>query len=520
MTISLDAYTLLVVGAFTGFVLSFLMQLFSNYFKTYEGFNHLSLSFFLLALALLLQAAGRHWPIHLSLITSAAGLGISCMYWGIHRFRQIRIQYLPLMMCFVAVLAVSPLTFQHMDHGSAYRALMTGAATMAAVALCAWAVYRPGPYRVLRYQRLALSGFVYLELCFVGRLIGIVEVFETAPLHPANLLQAMVVFSIPVIFIVLSTSFMWGCLEINAFEIREQAKRLEENQTFLNVMLDTIPIPVFYKGTDGVYLSVNKSFCKATAMKEDEIIGKTAVDVFHHGETSKSRETDNIVIDTKNPLKYTAKLLYGDGLRHEVLVNKNLYINPDMKPIGIVGTLTDITEGKIHEAKISYMALHDLLTTLPNRNLFFELLEKALASAKRSGSVVALLYLDLDGFKQINDNNGHDAGDYVLQVIARRLQDSVRKSDSVGRLGGDEFGIVVNDMKSKEDIADFAQKIIKALSAPIHHEEQEYTVGVSIGIACAPTDCTGLNQLVKCADTAMYHSKQRGKNTFTFCNQL
>ncbi|OGS99495.1 MAG: hypothetical protein A3F73_04750 [Gallionellales bacterium RIFCSPLOWO2_12_FULL_59_22] len=181
-----------------------------------------------------------------------------------------------------------------------------------------------------------------------------------------------------------------------------------------------------------------------------------------------------------------------------------------------IGIVRDITERKLVEQQLAYFAHHDFLTKLPNRILFSNSLGQSILLAARNQYKVATLFLDLDGFKQINDTLGHDAGDRLLQEVARRLQEIIRASDTVARIGGDEFTFALNNIGSNENAAQMAGKIIAALSAPFDLKGQQSHVGGSIGISIYPDDAEDIEKLIKHADEAMYLAKQSGKNTYRF----
>lgn len=181
-----------------------------------------------------------------------------------------------------------------------------------------------------------------------------------------------------------------------------------------------------------------------------------------------------------------------------------------------VGIARDITERKRTEQKIAHLAHYDYLTDLPNRALFLDNLEHSISLAKRNNYKVAILFLDLDGFKKINDTMGHDVGDLLLQAVSKRLKDAIRASDTVARVGGDEFTFVLNDTASNESASLVANKIIAALSEPFELKGQRCHVGGSIGISIFPDDSKSLKKLIIQADEAMYLAKQSGKNTYKF----
>jgi diguanylate cyclase (GGDEF)-like protein len=182
----------------------------------------------------------------------------------------------------------------------------------------------------------------------------------------------------------------------------------------------------------------------------------------------------------------------------------------------LIATGVDETLQYLECEKLSYLALHDSLTGLPNRSLFIDHLESALAQYERNDNAFCLLYLDLDKFKPINDNFGHEAGDFVLKAIADILKINLRAVDTVARLGGDEFGIILTNIQTRDDAAIVAQKCINEISRPLQYSTHQLQLGVSIGIAFYPDHKCELAQLINYADTAMYEVKQSGRNAYSF----
>ena len=179
----------------------------------------------------------------------------------------------------------------------------------------------------------------------------------------------------------------------------------------------------------------------------------------------------------------------------------------------------DITENKLAEQHIEYLALHDALTGLPTRRLFQDRLQQAMASARRRKTQTALLYVDLDRFKLVNDARGHDAGDAVLRVAAERLTGSLRASDTVARLGGDEFAAILPDVEDREHAAGVAAKIIRNLIRVVVTAHGEFFIGASVGISFFPEDGGEEEELIRAADKAMYVAKGRGGNTYCFSTE-
>jgi diguanylate cyclase (GGDEF)-like protein len=190
--------------------------------------------------------------------------------------------------------------------------------------------------------------------------------------------------------------------------------------------------------------------------------------------------------------------------------------NSEGKIVGIVGIGQDITERKRAEEKLAYMATHDALTGLPNRWLFNDRLTLELARAYRNRQKVAVMLLDLDHFKDVNDTLGHTVGDKLLQVVGERLTSIVRKSDTVARMGGDEFMLLslFPGIRREEDAVKIAQRILQAFRKPFIFDDHEIRITTSIGIAIYPYDGKDADTLIKNADIAMYQAKARGRDNY------
>jgi diguanylate cyclase (GGDEF)-like protein len=193
----------------------------------------------------------------------------------------------------------------------------------------------------------------------------------------------------------------------------------------------------------------------------------------------------------------------------------------------LAGTVQDVTERREAEDRIRFLAYYDNLTGLPNRVLFNEALQQALARAKREETLLAAMFLDLDHFKRINDTLGHSAGDHLLRIVGGRLREVVRETDSVARgliggggsvarLGGDEFILFLTDLRRAEDAARIAGRMLEALQAPVKLDAGEVYVSASIGIVLFPQDGSNMEELLKNADAALYHAKDAGRNNYQF----
>ncbi len=212
------------------------------------------------------------------------------------------------------------------------------------------------------------------------------------------------------------------------------------------------------------------------------------------------------------PEKYEFVALDKHG--RKVYVEVSVTYVPYKEGIATQGIVRDITEKKAYEKKLRYMATHDILTGLPNRSYFMEFLRAAIESSKRYGHMVCIMMLDLDGFKEVNDKFGHDVGDRALVRAAERLRRSVRRSDILSRMGGDEFLVLVPILKRVEDAETIGRKIVNSFREPLEVDEAPYNITVSVGASIFPQDGTDAIELIKKADMAMYKVKGSGKDGF------
>ncbi len=214
------------------------------------------------------------------------------------------------------------------------------------------------------------------------------------------------------------------------------------------------------------------------------------------------------------PYSLEHRLLLADGRVKYVRAQGETVYDEAGRPLRSIGTAQDISEQKLTQERIAHMAHFDTLTNLPNRALFYDRLRHAISEARRDKGGLTLFYMDLDGFKEVNDTMGHHAGDLLLKGVAQRLSECVRESDTVSRLGGDEFTVILSGMHHQEEVLAVAQKIVHAIAVPFDLEGSRANIGISIGVARYTEEADNEDDLVRRADEAMYAAKSAGKNTY------
>lgn len=265
-----------------------------------------------------------------------------------------------------------------------------------------------------------------------------------------------------------------------------------------------------------IILSVNQAFTRLTGYTQEEAVGRNA------NLLSSSRHSPEFFNNLYKELNLSGKWK-GDvwsKRKDDTVFLEKLSISAIKNDAGeittYVGVFDDITVQWDKEQLVHHMAFHDSLTGLPNRLLLVERLGQLITMAEREKRQIALLFLDLDGFKLVNDILGHDMGDHVLKTIATRLEGQLRGSDTVARLGGDEFVILLDNPDSRESISIIASRLIAVVNEPILNLGKDARVGTSIGIALFQNEGQTPDQLLKLADDAMYKAKKSGKNIFVF----
>ncbi len=309
----------------------------------------------------------------------------------------------------------------------------------------------------------------------------------------------------------LSKGYIWSLEDIT------EQRRVQENQRLAATVFETISEGVMITDANNDIIMVNPAFTHLTGYSFDEVVGKKPVVLIsgHHNASfyktmwKSLHETGKWQGEIRNRRKNGE--FYVEWLSIVAVREANHNI------VQYVAVFSDITKRKEAEELIWHQAHHDALTGLPNRTLFADRLLQAVHIAKKSQKKqLAVMFIDLDRFKWVNDTMGHEAGDLLLKEVALRLNACVRDTDTVARLGGDEFTVIMTQINHILDTQTIAKRILKSLSTPFMLKEQEVSIASSIGIASFPKDGLDAETLLKKADTAMYQAKNQGRNRFIF----
>ncbi len=291
---------------------------------------------------------------------------------------------------------------------------------------------------------------------------------------------------------------------------------LRESERSKQLIMDSVPALIAYVDRDQRYRFVNRQYAAYHHRPALEILGRHIREVL--GEARYHAIEEHLKAALKGE-----KVSYERAVSHE---EKERYLQVEYVPhrgedgsiVGIFAFMHDITETKRAEEFMRHQASHDLLTGLPNRALFLDHLTLELAQSHRTRRILAVLFLDLDRFKEVNDTLGHNAGDQLLREVAGRLKACLRESDTVARIGGDEFNILLTDIERVESVAVTVRKIISVFRKPFFIKGRNLSVTASIGVSLYPDDGSNAEVLIRNADTAMYHAKERGRNNYRFYN--
>ncbi len=301
-------------------------------------------------------------------------------------------------------------------------------------------------------------------------------------------------------------------------------QKLSESEYLHRFIVDHSPDIVFMLDTDGCFTFLNDTVYQTLGYNKNELLGHHYTEIV----SGQSKEQAKFVFterrsDDRKSNNVELKLKCRGESEYRYFDTTSMAISlsqaEDGSFKGTYGVARDVTEKKRAQELINFQAYHDLLTKLPNRRLMEDRLGIAITQAKRDKQNVAVMFLDLDRFKWVNDTMGHTMGDRLLQSVGQRLENTLRSGDTLARFGGDEFALILPQIKRREDAAIIAEKILGELKDPFKIDEHELYVSGSIGIAVYPEAGSSMEALIQSADTAMYSVKDRGKNGYEFFDE-
>jgi len=310
-------------------------------------------------------------------------------------------------------------------------------------------------------------------------------------------------------------------------ERRRAETAIQQERTFIQTIIDGVRDPARIVSPDFGVLMMNQTALALLPSKQTSMEELTCYQAYRQSDTPCSGEDHECVLKevlkTGKPCSVKHKDILEDNKERIFEVEASPLWNPDGTLHGVLEVIRNITEDlsteaqlREHQKRLYHAVHHDTLTNLPNRMLLQDRLSRMMMKAKRNKTYVAILFLDLDRFKKINETLGHDIGDHLLLEVSKRLKNCVRKSDTVARIGGDEFGVILDDLRDVKFVAVVARKFLQALSKPIIIQEYELYATSSIGISLYPDDGEDEDVLFRCADTALYRAKDAGKNNYQY----
>ena len=297
--------------------------------------------------------------------------------------------------------------------------------------------------------------------------------------------------------------------------VQEEWKRSTE---FLQSLINAIPDPVYVKDQFHQKIVINQAYCDLVGYPLEILVSRSDQELFPAHEADMFRLQDEMAFHGLQKEEDKEELTDAHGRKHFLATKRSLHQDAAGN-LFLVGVIRDITAHQLLIDSLRLEAEHDALTGLPNRKLFYVRLGEAIESANSNNKCVALFFLDLNDFKGINDNLGHRIGDLVLKMVSERLKGCLRSSDTVSRLGGDEFTVILPEIPGKAGAAKVAEKILHTINQPAYLEGHQISVTTSIGISLYPIDTEERELMIQKADDAMYRAKNLGKNRYEFFSQ-
>jgi diguanylate cyclase (GGDEF)-like protein/PAS domain S-box-containing protein len=382
---------------------------------------------------------------------------------------------------------------------------------------------------------------------FLWSHIGAFIIWQIRPINKS------IIFFILTSFILVGstyTAFLWGwwipavpailALFTSAiaitFQIAQVEEELKRSKEFLHQIINTIADPVFVKNEKRQLIICNEAYCRFIGYPTKLLLSHSDYEFFPQYQADVFQKQDELVLQTQQAKENEEELTDASGKTYYIATKRSLHKDACGNRF-LVGVIRDITERKLVEKELKrtadelmitnnelklkednlrYLAYHDPLTGLPNRKYFAEKLNESLYWAKSNNILLGLLFIDLDGFKKVNDTLGHEMGDLLLVTVSQRLSNCLRGSDTVARLGGDEFTVILRTIPNIKVASIIAEKILFSLSQPIVLDDSVASISASIGISIYPINSYDTESLVRQADTAMYRAKHLGKNRYEF----
>jgi len=301
--------------------------------------------------------------------------------------------------------------------------------------------------------------------------------------------------------------------------IESEHNSLRSSEEKFRKLTSMSPVGIFQIDNNGELSYVNQRWREINQIRDEDITLKSWFSSLHPEDHKPLNHLWQRLVTEYEDLAKEVRIVSKSGQVSWIYIQATALHAKDGSLIGFLGSVSDISDLKKAQLQMENLAFYDPLTGLANRRLFKNRLEKAVKSVQRSNTSIALLFLDLDQFKRVNDALGHDAGDTLLKEIARRIDRNVRENDTVSRIGGDEFTILLTDIHTSNDVRIVADKILQSLARPINLNGQDIISTVSIGITLTPEDSLDANTLMKNADLAMYRAKELGRNNFQFFSE-
>jgi len=299
-------------------------------------------------------------------------------------------------------------------------------------------------------------------------------------------------------------------------ELKKAEEQIKHQNNFLTTVIDSLPHPFSVIDADNYRVQMANAAAHEGSLPEDATCYELS-----HGRTQPCSSEDHPC-----PMEYVKRSgrsvtvehvhMDAEGNKRDFEVHCHPIVDDSGKIVQIIEYSVDISERKFFEEHLERMAFFDTLTGIPNRTLFFDRLAHSISLAKRNRQMLALLFIDLDRFKSVNDNFGHDTGDLLLKEVAARLKNCLRQSDTVARMGGDEFTVILAPVSEPRDAGIFAHKILQIISEPFPLGSKKFLVSASIGISLYPEDGDAAGTLLQKADMAMYRAKERRNNVYRF----